>query len=636
MVFIMCTGSREVTFSDVSAEVIQAMIKGILTGKPNRQRREALCRVDFFASMCRQNVNDLLEFSARLFMPHIGVCCAYKAARETTDMDILLDLLSRETSYDNSDDIEQWKEVTKLALFGISHQINKAAMLPGFQALGEDMLEKIIALITTCELDNSVIELTESGSGSEKSGAKLSSGHYLSLGRSRSGAMSVHIQVRSNAEASSRTFNLGNEKYSVLHVGITASTFRGSDVVSFPTQSLDECVIVCGGGYEWSDFISASDVNRFSPKSGPKTYTFRIRSSMSELEGCCTALRAFYAARTNTPTENVCMSEVWRFCRSNGRSDWAEMCRKLICKGFDSAENYFPYSFWPSLTCLEIQDIISSDDLCTGKKEVRVLQAVIRWAKSKCDSPDDHAPRVGSLVRVSYKCQDNLWWGAYCIVKHVDSDSKTLRIEWHDREKIRQEWAHHDRYRDHRLNSTARELQVSFDHVYTVAETGMLRLLPRIRSDYIPIKHLQTALLHDEVAYALLHDTYHDLVRHIVRVRSPSTNSGQCQTNRNIQPSQSLEIFETGKPRHGYGPAGKDDVCEALSSVLLRKESPAQGNDGGFGSAVSQPRAGKTPRKRDTDAAPTLSSQACDGNVEGESAQCSDARKKRARRNARN
>jgi hypothetical protein len=93
-------------------------------------------------------------------------------------------------------------------------------------------------------------------------------------------------------------------------------------------------------------------------------------------------------------------------------------------------------------------------------------------------------------------------------------------------------------------------VEIPREQLYRVGDTGMMRLLPRVRCDYIPIEHFRTELKEDVILFASQYKCYHEMVERVVKVRTCQIPSDQTQ--------------ECGRPRERYEKVQKDDMTKAL------------------------------------------------------------------------
>ncbi len=129
----------------MSAEVVQALIKGMLATKQNR---EDLNEIKLFQDMSKKNVMALLDFSARLLMPWIGMCCAHKAAQESGDVELLLEIISRNAAaLQDAQEERHWQKVVDLARCSALNKIAKALQRADSACMGEAWIQQLVTSI---------------------------------------------------------------------------------------------------------------------------------------------------------------------------------------------------------------------------------------------------------------------------------------------------------------------------------------------------------------------------------------------------------------------------------------------------------------------------------------------------------
>jgi hypothetical protein len=535
---------REIKFSDVTAEVLQALIKGMLTTKNNRA---ALCKIKLFNNVNSQNVIPLLEFSARLFMPWIGICCAQKAAQESDEVELLLDLVTWKSTFEDEAEKNLWDSVVKIAIsrMALAENIVKAWHLPGFGKLEESQLMEILYHVSSGPWTRQTFSVALTDDMKTRSGPDAH-GNFIMLRKTQLGDVGVYVDME-QAKVE-RTFKLGD-----LNVAMVEARFEALPNDEYLVRPLrgDVNMIIVPEVYNFGrpDFIRASDVQNFSCD-GSSVFKISLETRISHREYQWAALRAFYARRVGVSPENVCMGDVWRHYHDKNPAV-ARTCRDLLCRAFISAQRYPPFSFWESLNCFEVESIISQDSLFTGQKEVRVLQAVIRWAMSKSHSKQRFG--IGEVVIFDDKRLDHFDRGLYCVVKKRSRKSHSLHVKY--------------------VAGFGRVLKVPCDGVYDASQAGMMRLLDSIRSDYIPIEHLRTELQDEEIAFAMQFESYREFVRNIIRVQT------------------GLGSYSGARGRDGYGPlyASHDQVVGSIWSLLHRDVTfpTEQGSESSFPSSES-------------------------------------------------
>ncbi len=202
-----------------------------------------------------------------------------------------------------------------------------------------------------------------------------------------------------------------------------------------------------------------------------------------------------------------------------------------------------PPGFFLSFSCSELESLISHDRLQTYNNEVSVLKVVIDWAGCRSSRPAGLC--VGDEVRVRTDCPVTAWRGSDCVVQSFTA--------WNTRVVVQR--LRGDGEGDGALRQT---IELDRTHVCDAGETGMCRLLSKVRYAYIPVEHLKTRLWNAGVSYASQYECYRDLVRKVVRVRT-----GMVKVT-----------GEAAKPREGYDDYEIDDHVESWERVLMHWEEP--------------------------------------------------------------
>ncbi len=454
-----------------------------------KENRGALGLFKFFKETTAGNVCALLDASARLFIPWIGLGCAHKAAQETTDVDLLLKLVLRDSNatlcLEDAEDESCWRQIVELAISGIARNIIKAAKHPEFRSIGEDLLEQIVLRVEagTWIEETFHIELAEDA---ERRRRRSQHGVSLLLNYGdRFGEQGLLVVLFLDKDAQcSRTFIAIEEKkiWIMPAAKVTVKARTGEDkCLAIPEES-----IATDQSLEYK-LLQDDEVLQFA-QGDPATFAICLEMQTSRAENQIMALQAFYA--DSNDTEGFKLYSMWRHFRNSGQDALAEVCREVICMSF-SPERYMDISImggppvefpdlWRSLTCSEVESIISHDNLKT-KAEIQVLNSVLFWVKHKHDTTAPmHAYRVGEEVRI---CQDKHlrkgipenWRGADCLILESDDTSPAIKLE--------------------RICATGspkstlpETIELAHYNVRDAVETSMRRLLQRVRWDYISIE----------------------------------------------------------------------------------------------------------------------------------------------------
>ncbi len=148
-------------------------------------------------------------------------------------------------------------------------------------------------------------------------------------------------------------------------------------------------------------------------------------------------------------------------------------------------------------------------------------------------------------MRVRPKTEHAEWAGADCVVKGSDATGSRVKIE-----------------RVHRKDggNVAQSLEIPREQLYDAGETGMLRLLGRVRCAYIRIDELRTKLTNEDIYYASQFPGYHEMLQRLAEVRTGKRKAD--------------ELGEQAEPRERYGKVQKNDIIEVLRCVLTQADGP--------------------------------------------------------------
>ena len=210
-----------IKYDDVPAETLQALIKGMLITKQNRT---ALQEIKLFDDIRVDKVIGLLDFSSRLLMPWIGVCCAHNAVEESSDVGLLLRVVSHTPSFgDAEEEADYWREVVDLAASRIAADIHKAIASPTFAKMGEYALGKVVACMQPGGWISDTFTIASTGNES----AANAQGHCLQLGRAKEEQLDVFVKMQPSM--TDRLFKIGSKKVSMVEAAVTAKATTGSD-----------------------------------------------------------------------------------------------------------------------------------------------------------------------------------------------------------------------------------------------------------------------------------------------------------------------------------------------------------------------------------------------------------------------
>jgi hypothetical protein len=200
-------------------------MKGMLGTKKNF---EALCQIQLLETMESDSVLALLDFSSRLLMPWIGLCCAHYAAYKSENAELLMELVSREMTLVDTEDQAVWREVVDHAMTRIVKKISDAS-------IGETELEQFIPRIHSgpwCESSFSSL-LVKKCEESEKN----AQGHYLALKRSKEKELGAFVYFGGTNDL---LFKVGTEKVWMVAAEVTAKARDdGNDIKRSMSEAED-------------------------------------------------------------------------------------------------------------------------------------------------------------------------------------------------------------------------------------------------------------------------------------------------------------------------------------------------------------------------------------------------------------
>jgi hypothetical protein len=413
-------GTREVLFKDVSADFLQAVIKGIIATK---QARKHLCHVKLLDDMNAKNVSELINFSLRLLMPWIGLCCAHYAVVYAEDISLVIALVTWEPAFLDAGDEQYWRDVVKAASAKIADNITRAAACPQFAQIPMHVLEKVVSAIDDCSQTGSDVFIKDTHTiplvdnvGKSMPNAH---GHYLTLRKTPQNELAIYVHM--DQSASDRFFKIGKDRVSMAQAIVTVKPMNGYDIYGDLVEerrlylegaTLGNCVST-----GWSQAVDAYEID-FFVLGDYIAFEVCLESCIPVLEKKLMVMRALYACVNCIvlPGEHggdvevlskQCMGEMWRSFRSSDHKLCAEACKELLCRSFVSCHYsngaHFPFSFWPLLTLSDVEEIISDQELCTDGKEVYVLKSVIQWAAARCNRK--FRLGLGQEVLVRPKCK---------------------------------------------------------------------------------------------------------------------------------------------------------------------------------------------------------------------------------------
>jgi hypothetical protein len=132
-----------------------------------------------------------------------------------------------------------------------------------------------------------------------------------------------------------------------------------------------------------------------------------------------------YAHATGVDIKDADAAHAWRYFRDCGSLNFAAILLEYLCGFFGLLRS--KSRLFSTFTCTDLEAVISHPKLRTSKEEIRVLQAVIDWAKKR--SSEEGGFSVGETVRVRPDTTHKGWAGVDCVIKAITDASSSLLIE---------------------------------------------------------------------------------------------------------------------------------------------------------------------------------------------------------------
>jgi hypothetical protein len=354
------SGSRKIEFQDVSAEVVQALVAAMLIKKENKT---SIRQIKLFQELSAEDLFGLVEFSSSLLMPWIGIYCAQAAAKNSSDIKVLMGLASRRAIFDGTDEESEWREAMGFVARSIAKSLGEAATWPCFADVCADFIDEImehasegawseeIELFVPCEAPSRTFWKSQTNS----------QGVYLEGAVKEEKAFSLLISMDEN---STRHFlRLGRTKTALVNDCITARSGPSHLTHVIDERPSFDTAISCYGT-DWPDFFYGENYDTFI-HDRPRGLRVTYRSQFSKLQRQCIALVHFYAESVGTSADKACVEDAWRHYRDIGRLNLSEILREYICRCFNDIVHKHPRGFLQSLNCSELESIISHDRLQT-------------------------------------------------------------------------------------------------------------------------------------------------------------------------------------------------------------------------------------------------------------------------------
>jgi hypothetical protein len=301
-------------------------------------------------------------------------------------------------------------------------------------------------------------------------------------------------------------------KLAVVDFCVTAKAREDADQILEGSN----CIFLQGTRRGWTSFFGnvskGQTVGDKYQHGKPATFKFFYKTRLSKLHWKCVALVRFYAGSANVDPETATIDGAWRFFREQSKQQAADVLRECLARSFSTLLDNEP-EWFDSLTCSELESIISHDWLYSAYGEMSVLKAVIDWARHKSGRAGGLA--VGDEVRIKSDCEHDKWRNADCVVEAVDDANVTLKC----------------------IGKPTETISMKRGQVLDADTTGMQRLLPHVRCAFLELEDLRTKLSNEQISYAAQFQCYFAMVRRTIEVRTGGRSSslvGKQKTQREL------------------------------------------------------------------------------------------------------
>jgi hypothetical protein len=525
-----------------------------------------LCRsIGAAKAMPPEQVLVLLDFSSRLLMPWAGIMFARHAVQDSSDAKFLLEIASRAAMFKCADEEADWNEVLDLVSQRIALVMEEAAVLPQFSQMGLGMMQRVVGHVTDGPWTDGTVHRIPCTRGGDKE-EEEEEGYW----RSQVDANGVYLSIMSASETSDVVLDAEEGSKIGWYMFMDGSRVqhavetRWGDLAIIDSQAR---VRACSGqdlkysssqhvfdnqnGWGIADFLSGQDDARFRHGDA---YEISFRSRKCKMHRQLHALVQFYQNQKALPAahgpnahngKNCQLLAAWRYFRSAGYESLATVLRDVFCRIFAMLVEAEP-EFFRALTCSELESILSQDCLDTRKKEISVLKTAIDWAKHRANT-GRHAVKVGDEVRVKQRCANEEWRGEDCLVTCM-----LPRYEWRVQRQAPMPDLKNDAPTSHATETTVLRRIDMHDAV----DTSMLRLIPQVRSAYIPLTELRTDLSNEDVSFASRYACFSDMVKYMAEIQA-----GEREATDAV-------------PREAYKGVAVINAVDAWTSVLTHAGDP--------------------------------------------------------------
>ncbi len=278
---------------------------------------------------------------------------------------------------------------------------------------------------------------------------------------------------------------------------------------------------------------ASTTIGNGSSNAGQNSQTFlRVRYQLSRLHEQCKSLVCYFAKAQGRRPASVSLHEAYRYFANCGRTCLADILMKAMRVCFEHVGTKYA----AALTCSELESILSHPKLHVPERdETYIVSTAVEWALHRRRSE----VAVGDEVRVKQQCTEANWRGADCVITGFSAvKERSVRIT--------------------KVTGGTEEIEVDCSHVYSAAETGLMRLLAKVRTPYVDIEGMQRKLTPAKYEYARGFQCFKDMVNEVIQVRTGKI------------PVQAV-CAERREPREGYTPFKVCDASSLLRHVMLEK-----------------------------------------------------------------
>jgi hypothetical protein len=568
-------GDRQVIFDDTPAKVVHTIAACMHVAQENQW---AVDEMKLFHGLDLEHVLQIIDFSIRVLMPWIGTACAQAAVKSACDADLLLGLLTKKSKFVETDEADNWIEIEEIALSKLGGCLDKALQSPRFAKISLDQIHEIFDHVTDIQSEEVTFEIPCTSNKVSLQSLRNSHGFFMELADAKIGRNQIPSKGH-HGGSFPHTLKIG----SLPTARATWALTRESNGEYVHKKEAWPCAFGnTGVSLEIPSDSAHSDDAHFK-------VSFKTVLRRNHLQ--CAALMCFYASSQGINLQNATVEDTWRYFEESGEKYSAGFLREYLGRFFSVLHNRMP-GFYGTLTCMELESIISFAELNVGSTEKRVLQVVIDWAKNK--SMRVNRFNIGDMVRLrpaytqavsSNGCDD-------CVVDAIHDSPPCLL-----------------------LRKLGVSIKVELGHVYDPAETAMMRLLPHVRCGFLPIKDLRTTLNEESIIFASKISCYRHMVKTMVELAvgtrslsslgvqgTPRSKSKQFDAQDNIDALTHALIYG-----HGDGHSECDeDNCTYMQSTSVNNNASSSSsntrvhsnNSSGAGSSRDEPKDGRLTGKR--------------------------------------